>query len=171
VLGAGDGEDGLAEGLGGDGAGVDGDAADRLHALDDDDILAELYEKYKKHGRKMEPELKLLLMLIASATAFHTTNTVLKHVPGLDDVIKKNPKIVNSFAKNMVKDPEDPIPPEFRAQQQMRGPNTKEFLERMRQSSTPAFNRAARQMMNNSDTDVTSTSRRKKKKPGITIPM
>lgn len=135
------------------GAGVD----------DYDDIFAELYEKYKRTGKKMEPELKLLLMLVASATTFHASNTVLRNVPGLDDAIKNNPKIVNMFAKQMVKDP--PPPPDLKPQKQMQGPNTQEFLQKMRQQHMRPPQQA-------SDTfsDVTSTSRRKKK-PGFTIPI
>ena len=37
-----DGEDGLAEGLAGDGAGVDGDTTDEVHFFADDDVFAEL---------------------------------------------------------------------------------------------------------------------------------
>ena len=36
-----------------------------------DDVLDELYEKYKNVGRKVEPEIKLVLMLGASAASYH----------------------------------------------------------------------------------------------------
>lgn len=158
--------------------------------IDDyDDVLGELYEKYKKTGKKMEPEIKLVLMLATSATAFHASNTYLKSVPGLDEVIKKNPKIINNIAKNIVKDPEPAkdFPPEFRTQAKMKAPNPREFLNKMREqqgnrtdtfvpnefipntSSRPPRAVETRDSRLDSETisEITSTS--KKKKKGITI--
>lgn len=40
-----------------------------------DDVLEDLYEKYKGTGKKMPPEIKLLLLIIASASAFHFTKS------------------------------------------------------------------------------------------------
>jgi len=40
-----------------------------------DDVLEDLYEKYKGSGKKMPPEIKLLLLIIASASAFHFTKS------------------------------------------------------------------------------------------------
>jgi len=143
------------------GAGVD----------DYEDVLGELYEKYKSTGKKMEPELKLLLMLCASATTFHASSTYLKNIPGLDDMVKKNPKLVNNLTKNMVKDPTpvDDTPPEFRPQSQMKGPNPREFLNRMREEQQrmkppPSFN----DNITESVSELTSTTRKKKKK-GVTL--
>ena len=36
-----------------------------------DDVIEELYEKYKGTGKKMPPEIKLLMLIVASASAFH----------------------------------------------------------------------------------------------------
>lgn len=69
---------------------------------DYDDVLEELYEKYKHYSRKVEPELKLVLMLGASATTFHTSKRLLNKVPGMEDQIKKNPSFVNKIGKQMV---------------------------------------------------------------------
>jgi hypothetical protein len=40
-----------------------------------DDVLEDLYEKYKGTGKKMPPEIKLLLLIISSASAFHFTKS------------------------------------------------------------------------------------------------
>ena len=59
-----------------------------------DDVLEELYEKYKGTGKNMPPEIKLVLLLVASASAFHFTKTQ-SSLPGLDTVLNKNPDLVS----------------------------------------------------------------------------
>ena len=65
---------------------------------DYDEIFEELSEKYKAKS-KMSPELKLLLTLGGSGFMFHLTNTMFKSsLPGMDDVLKQNPDLMNQFA-------------------------------------------------------------------------
>ena len=65
---------------------------------DYDEIFEELAEKYKSKS-KMSPELKLLLTLGGSGFMFHLTNTMFKSsLPGMDDVLKQNPDLMNQFA-------------------------------------------------------------------------
>jgi hypothetical protein len=59
-----------------------------------DDVLEELYEKYKGTGKNMPPEIKLLLLIVASASAFHFTKTQ-SSLPGLDSILNKNPDLVS----------------------------------------------------------------------------
>jgi hypothetical protein len=61
-----------------------------------DDVLEELYEKYKGTGKKMPPEVKLLLLLAASGAAFHFSKSQ-SAVPGLDQVLSKNPELVSKL--------------------------------------------------------------------------
>ena len=65
-----------------------------------EDVLEEIYEKYKGTGKKMAPEIKLIYLLIASASAFHFTKSYSSKIPGLDSVLAANPgllsKIINS---------------------------------------------------------------------------
>lgn len=77
-----------------------------LSVSDYDDVLEELYEKYKVYGRKIEPEIKLILMIGASATSFHASKKIINNVPGLnvDQHLKKNPSFINSIGKNMVRE-------------------------------------------------------------------
>ena len=62
-----------------------------------DDVLEELYEKYKGSGGKMAPELKLLLLILASASAFHFSKAHLANIPGLDKVLQKNPDMISKL--------------------------------------------------------------------------
>ena len=72
------------------------------NVTDYDEIFEELSEKY---GGKTEmaPEIKLLMMLGGSAFMFHLTNTMFKSsIPGMDDILKQNPDLMNQFAKAAV---------------------------------------------------------------------
>jgi hypothetical protein len=64
---------------------------------DYDEIFAELHEKYKTKG-KMAPELRLLFALGGSAAMIHMTNSMFKSsMPGMDDILKQNPDLMNQF--------------------------------------------------------------------------
>lgn len=68
-----------------------------------EDVLEELYEKYKGSGKKMAPEIKLVYLIIASASAFHFTKSQASKMPGLDSMLAANPgmlsKIINPGSK------------------------------------------------------------------------
>jgi len=59
-----------------------------------EEVLEEIYEKYKGTGKKMPPELKLFLLIIASASAFHFSKATLANMPGLDKMYQQNPDFV-----------------------------------------------------------------------------
>jgi hypothetical protein len=66
---------------------------------DYDDIFEELHEKYKEKAH-MAPELRLILMLAGSGFMFHLTQTMFKStLPGVGDIMKQNPDLMNQFAK------------------------------------------------------------------------
>ena len=68
--------------------------------LDDyDEVFEELYEKYSEKTN-IAPELKLMLMVGGSAFMFHLTNTMFKSsLPGMGDIMKQNPELMQQFAK------------------------------------------------------------------------
>jgi len=67
-----------------------------------DDIFGELHEKYKSKA-KMAPELKLLFQLGGSAIMVHMTNTMFKSaLPGMDDIMRQNPDLMNKFTSAAV---------------------------------------------------------------------
>ena len=66
---------------------------------DYDDVFEELHEKYKGKS-KTPPEVRLLMMLGGSAFMFHLTNTMFKSsLPGVGDIMKQNPDLMQQFAK------------------------------------------------------------------------
>jgi len=69
---------------------------------DYDEIFSELHEKYKSKA-KMAPELKLLFQLGGSAIMVHMTNTMFKSsMPGMDDIMKQNPELMQQFSQAAV---------------------------------------------------------------------
>jgi hypothetical protein len=61
-----------------------------------DDILEELYEKYKGTGKGMPAEVKLLLLISASAGAFHFSKSH-SSIPGLEQTLSRNPELVSKL--------------------------------------------------------------------------
>ena len=59
-----------------------------------DEVIEEIYEKYKGSGKKMPPEIKLMLLIIASASAFHFSKSTFKNLPGVDKVLQNNPDLI-----------------------------------------------------------------------------
>ena len=67
-----------------------------------DDIFAELHEKYRSKA-KMAPELKLLFQLGGGAAMLHMTNTMFKSaIPGMDDIMRQNPDLMQKFTQAAV---------------------------------------------------------------------
>lgn len=64
-----------------------------------DDIFTELHDKYKSTGKKMAPELRLMLSLSGSAFMFHLTSSMFKQsqLPGVEDVLRSNPELMRQF--------------------------------------------------------------------------
>ena len=48
-------------------------------------------------GRKLEPELKLLFMVSASAASFHASKKMAESLPGLDSVLQGNPDLLSKL--------------------------------------------------------------------------
>ncbi len=82
---------------------LDGWAEQVGENMDDyDEIFGELHEKYKSKA-KMAPELKLLFQLGGSAIMVHMTNSMFKSsVPGMDDIMKQNPELMQQFSQAAV---------------------------------------------------------------------
>ena len=77
---------------------------------DYDEIFAELHEKYKSKA-KMAPELRLMFQVAGSAMMVHMTNTMFKSaIPGMDDIMRQNPDLMNQFTKAAVNSMENKNP-------------------------------------------------------------
>ncbi len=71
--------------------------------FDYDEIFEELYLKYGGGDSDIAPELRLLFALGGSAFMFHLQNTMFKSsLPGMDDIMKQNPELMQQFAKAAV---------------------------------------------------------------------
>lgn len=88
-----------------------------LNIDDYNDVLEELYEKWKYTGRKIEPEIKLVLMILMSATTFHATHSFLGDHPKFGTQQQPPSRPQQAAA---------PTPPVMKA------PNPREFLDRLR---------------------------------------
>jgi hypothetical protein len=75
----------------------------KINKDDFDEVFGDLLEKYKGNGKKLEPELKLIMMLMISAGSFHMTQSMASNLPGLDDVIKNNPQLMAKLQSNLNK--------------------------------------------------------------------
>lgn len=71
---------------------------------DYDDIFEELHDKYKGAGKKMAPELRLMMSLSGSAFMFHLTNSMFKRspLPGVEEVLRANPDLMKQFQQASV---------------------------------------------------------------------
>jgi hypothetical protein len=90
---------------------LDGWAEQVNENIDDyDEIFGELHEKYKSKA-KMAPELKLLFQLGGSAIMVHMTNTMFKSsMPGMDDIMRQNPELMQQFTSAAVNSMQDTKP-------------------------------------------------------------
>ena len=69
---------------------------------DYDEVFEELHDKYGGET-EVAPEIKLIMMVVGSAFMFHLSNTLFKSsIPGMDDVLKKNPELMQQFANAAV---------------------------------------------------------------------
>ena len=80
---------------------------------DYDDIFEELHDKYKGSGKKMAPELRLLMSLSGSAFMFHFTNSMFKqsNVPHVEDVLRSDPNLMKQFQRAAVNRMAESQPP------------------------------------------------------------
>ena len=62
-----------------------------------EDVMEEIYEKYKGSGKKMAPEVKLCYLILASASAFHFTKSQANKLPGLDSMLSSNPGLLSKI--------------------------------------------------------------------------
>lgn len=101
-----------------------------------EDVLEELYEKYKGRGSNLPPELKLLFLILASASAFHFSKAHLSKMPGMDKVAQQAPSMINKMFNGNQQKSNFVTPEEVRIQQQKKEIQEKErqLNERIRQN-------------------------------------
>lgn len=109
---------------------------------DYDEIFEELYDKYKDKS-KVAPEVRLIMSLGLSAAMCHVTNTMFKsRMPGMDDILRKNPELAKQMARAAA---EQAVGPGFAnfvsmgmpSAPQQRGPPSHPSAHRQSQPSQP----------------------------------
>ena len=98
---------------------------------DYNDIFTELHDKYKGTGKKMAPELRLMLSLSGSAFMFHLTKSMFRQqpLPDVEAVLRSNPDLYKQFQSAAMNSHMDarrasgapPPPPPLPQQQQPMG--------------------------------------------------
>jgi hypothetical protein len=153
---------------------------------DYDDIFSELHEKYKSKA-KMAPELKILFQLAGSGMMIHMTNTMFKSaIPGMDDIMRQNPDLMNKFTKAAVSSMEEKSPglsnfmsdfgmnQSSNSREDMKGPeNIDQLLNQLNKKvdieSKNDSTISVEDLENLSNTSAPSTNRRKRKSDKNTI--
>jgi hypothetical protein len=92
-----------------------------------DDTWEEIYEKYKSSGRKMAPEIKLLYLMIASASAFHFSKAHTSKLLGLDSVLASNPGLLSKIINPAKKQSQFMSPQEINIEKQKEELKNKEY--------------------------------------------
>jgi len=95
-----------------------------------EDVLEEIYEKYKGTGRKMAPEIKLLFLIIASASAFHFSKSFASKLPGLDTLLTSNPGLLSKIINPKKQNSQFMSPQEINIEKQKTELNKKEQLHK-----------------------------------------
>ena len=88
-----------------------------------DEVMAELYEKYKGRGQ-MSPEMKLIFMIISSATMF----TISKKITKMD-----SSNAFASFIGSMMGNKGSTAPPQFQQPQQFQQPSQQQLQQQLEQ--------------------------------------
>lgn len=75
--------------------------AEQVHSdiQDYDDVFEELHEKHKSTGKKMAPELRLLIGVSGSAFMYHMSQTMFKQaqLPAVEQVLRSDPNLMRQF--------------------------------------------------------------------------
>lgn len=103
-----------------------------------DNVLEELWEKYKLTGRKFSPEIRLIFMLTASAAAYHFTKSHTKNST-FEQAVKNNPSMLSSLFGGNKPPPSKYVTPQelnLRRQQEL---NKQEVKQETKPQLNPTF--------------------------------
>jgi hypothetical protein len=120
---------------------LDGFSESITENLEDyDEIFSELADKYKSKA-KMAPELKLLFQLASAGIMVHMTNTMFKSsIPGMDDIMRQNPDLMNQFSKMASQTMEKTKPGLNQFVQEFQKPRSETRPEPRQESRRPEMN-------------------------------
>jgi hypothetical protein len=112
-----------------------------------EDIFEELYEKYKGSGKGTPPEIRLILLILASGAAFHFSRTQLGGMPGVGSAATG---MLNKMMANKKKDSQFMSPQEINLekQKQMLREKEREMKQKKTQPQMSQFNKTQPSQMN-----------------------
>ena len=129
-----------------------------------DDVLEEIYEKYKGTGRKVAPEVRLLLLIIASASAFHFTKSQSANLPGLDSLLSSNPGLLSKIIN-----PNKNESSQFMTPQEINIEKQRAEIKK-NQPNKPQMNNRQQMMQTQTNNQNSFTSSNSSQKPTIQAP-
>lgn len=94
-----------------------------------DDVLEELYEKYKGKGSNMPPEMKLMFLMVASASTFHFTKQYAQNSM-IETALKNNPGMVANMMSSKKEESQFMTQQEINLQRQKELAIQRERMER-----------------------------------------
>lgn len=68
------------------------------------EVIGELYEKYKKPGQSISPELRILFMLSMTIGKLHMANSQVISTPSMDDQLQSNPQLADQLRQQAIAD-------------------------------------------------------------------
>ena len=119
-----------------------------------EEVLEELYEKYKGTGKSMPAELKLVLLVVASASAYHFSKSTFKNLPGVDQAMRNNPDLIAKML-NPKK-----VPSQFQTQQELHLQKQKEIAIQREKAARSAQQQSHQQQMPNTINPLQSQATR-----------
>jgi hypothetical protein len=99
-----------------------------------EDIFEELYEKYKGSGKGTPPEIRLILLILASGAAFHFSRTQLGGMPGVGSAATG---MLNKMMSNPKKDSQFMSPQEINLEKQKQMLREKEREMKQKKNQPP----------------------------------
>ena len=113
-----------------------------------EDIFEELYEKYKGTGKSTPPEIRLILLILASGAAFHFSRTQLSGMPGVSSAATG---MINKMMSNPKKDSQFMSPQELNLekQKQMLREKEREVKQKRSNNQIPQYNNNQMPQYNN----------------------
>lgn len=101
-----------------------------------DEVLQELYEKYKGKGQ-MAPETKFIFMIVSSAAMFAITKKLTKSDNGLGGLLGSLGPMLNKMQSQPQSPPPQQFPPQFQQKQMYQQQPQQQFQQQFQQQSQP----------------------------------
>jgi hypothetical protein len=130
-----------------------------------DEVLEELYEKYKSVGKSFPPELKLLILIGFSASAFHFSKKHMSNIPSSTNMVGGLQSSIAQKIAGMGKEKS-----KFMTEQELNIERQKEAFRQKDRQMKEAMRQKFAPRTEDSDTHMTQTQTQTSLKPPATQP-